>query len=1170
MLGESTGILFTNQVADTRSITNRNLLSGSGVAAGDIDGDGLPDLYFCGLDNDNVLYRNLGNWKFQDITASAGVACPNTDATGAVFSDVDGDGDLDLLVNTLGQGTRLFLNDGKGHFTEATKEAGLASTHGSMSMALADVDGDGDLDLYVANFRPNSTKDIPNTQFRVQYIGGKPVITHVNGQPADTPDMTNRFVLGASGTVLELGEADVLYRNDGKGKFTPVSFTDGTFLDEDGQALKEPPFDWGLAVQFYDFNGDGAPDIYVCNDLFTPDRIWLNDGHGKFRAIPRLALRNTSTFSMGVDFADINHDGFVDFFVVDMLSRSHAKRQVQVGEMSPIFSPPGLIDNRPQIAQNTLQLNRGDGTFAEISRYAGVEASEWSWGPIFVDLDLDGWEDIIVSNGQLRDFQNADISAEVDRIKAAKKLSHTEILRLFTMFPGLQSHKVVFRNRHDLTFEEVGQQYGFTTAEISQGMALVDLDNDGDLDLVINNLKEGAGIYRNECSAPRVAVRLNGASPNTRGVGAKIKLIGGPVEQFQEMLSGGRYLSSDDPMRVFAAGTNSGAMRLEVTWRNGKISRIEGVHPNRVYEIDEAGAITASEKTVEHGTNVLFEEVSTLIGHTHSEEPYEDFQRQPLLPMRLSQLGPGVSWHDYDGDGFDDLAIGSGRGGKFSVYHNDGKGRFTPVAEQILQRTVARDQSTVLGIDASFIAGSANWEDGMTNGGWARIYDLGRKAAGEILLGPEASTGPMAMADVDGDARLDLFVGGRAIAGRYPEPARSLLLHNEGGRFLLKQRFDKLGLVSGAVFSDIDNDGDPDLILACHWGPLRVFQNDHGTFTEVTKQLGLEDYKGLWNGVATGDFDGDGRLDIVASNWGLNTRFAASKDYPLKIYYGNFGGNGFTDLVEARFDPLLKKEVGERNMRMVGMAFPFVHEKLKTFDAYSKSSVQEIYGDTLKQFVEVNTLASMLFLNRGGKFEPHLLPPEAQFSPAFGLCVGDLDGDGNEDLFLSQNFFATNPEMVRSDAGRGLMLKGDGKGNLDPVPGQASGIQVYGEQRGCALSDYDQDGRVDLVVTQNAAATKLYHNRGAKPGLRVRFAGESGNSSMIGAKVRLQFADHLGSVRELQGGSGYWSQNSPVQVLGYATFPKAVIVQLPNGKVYTNAIPTAAKEITITPEGGLR
>ncbi len=586
-----TGVTFTNSLDDHTAITNRNLLSGSGVALGDIDGDGLCDIYLPALQAGSRLFRNLGGMRFEDITEAAGVGCPGQFSTGAVLVDIDGDGDLDLLVNSLGHGTRLFLNDGRGKFTETTREAGLESRRGSTSFALADIDGDGDLDLYVCNFRPTSSIDRPGTHYRIQPTPTGPVVAAVDGRPTTEPDLTNRFIVSATGEVLELGEEDDFYRNDGHGRFTRISFTDGTFLDEHGNPLTEAPHDWGLAAQFRDINGDGFPDLYVCNDLFTPDRVWLNDGHGRFKAMDNFALRNNSTFSMGVDFADINRDGFIDFFTVDMMSRDHVRRMTQVaGGMRPNL-PPGLIDRRAQLPRNALQLNRGDGTFAEIAFLAGVEASEWSWGPIFLDVDLDGYEDILVANGQLNDFQNGDMAMALESIKRGKDFSFDQVLGVVNRWPRLYTPNVAFRNRHDNTFEEVGEAWGFGQPTISQGMALADLDNDGDMDLVVNNLRQGAGIYRNNSSAPRVAVRLKGDGGNPSGVGAVIRVRDGAVpEQFQEILAGGRYLSGDQAMRVFAAGSATNRMSIEVRWRSGRVSHLEGVQANRLYEVAEREA----------------------------------------------------------------------------------------------------------------------------------------------------------------------------------------------------------------------------------------------------------------------------------------------------------------------------------------------------------------------------------------------------------------------------------------------------------------------------------------------------------------------------------------------------------------------------------------------------
>jgi len=1203
-----TGVAFTNRLAQSRYVTNQIYLNGSGVASGDVDGDGWCDLYFCGLDGPNVLYRNRGDWRFTDITSSAGVACADLDATGACFADLDGDLDLDLIVNSVGGGTRIFLNDGKGRFTPLPSPTPLNPARGAMSLALADIDGDGDLDLYIANYRTTTIRDMPNTRMHVKPdANGKLVVMTVDGRSAAEPDLVGRYSLDYNRKIVEHGEVDALFRNDGNGKFVSIPFTQGNFLDEDGQPLSIPPYDWGLSVMFRDINGDGLPDFYVCNDFSSPDRIWINLGGTRFQAVSRLALRNTCQFSMGVDFADLDRDGYDEIFVADMLSRFHPKRHIQIGDIMSVFSKVGEIDNRPQYSRNTLFFNHGDGTYAEIAQFSNVQASEWSWSPTFLDVDLDGYEDLLITTGHELEMMNADVARRAEAVKAAKKLSIPEQLALRKMFPRLDSPNVAFRNLGDLTFEDVSVAWGFDAKSVSHGMALADLDNDGDLDVVMNNLNEVAGVFRNEGSAPRVAVRLKGTAPNTQGIGAKIKVRGGPVaRQSQEVICGGRYLSGDDPVRVFAAGSLTNRLTIEVTWRSGRYSVVSNAAPNFIYEVDEASAVVAPPfqaagsggfpaarisglESPEHQqagkpalqSPTLFQDVSHLLNHTHHEEPFDDFERQPLLPRRLSQLGPGLAWHDLDGDGREDLAIGSGRGGQLAHYRNDGQGGFQRLTEAPVNRPVTRDQTTVLGFGSNLIVGSSNYEDGLTNGGWIRIYDLKNKVVGDSILGQGSSTGPLAMGDIDADGDLDLFVGGRVNAGRYPEPAVSMLMKNEGGRFVVGQKWEKLGLVSGAVFSDLDGDGYAELILACEWGPLRIFRNARGTFTpwdwpvvftpdasrltDYVSRFTLVELTGLWTGVTTGDLDGDGQLDVIATNWGLNSRYRTSWSHPRKVYYGDLDGNGTVEVVESYYEPSLQKQVPERWLRSVGAAMPWVLERMGSYEAYGRSSVEEIYGERLKSagVAEVRALASVVLLNRGGKFEAKELPREAQWSPGFGVSVGDLDGDGNEDVFVSQNFFGVNGEMSRCDGGRGLVLRGDGRGGLEAMGGQESGVKVYGEGRGCALGDYDGDGRVDLAVGQNGAGTKLYRNVGAKAGLRIRLKGGANNPNGVGAQMRLQSGGKLGPVREVKAGSGYWSQEGAVQVQGLKEEVTGIWVRWPGGKIVNAEVPKGAKELEI-------
>lgn len=1179
MPAEQSEVRYTNVLSSARGLASQILPNGSGVAAGDVDGDGWVDIYFGGLDSNNRLYRNLGHWRFEDITAAAGVACPGLDATGTAFADLEGDGDLDLIVNSIGGGTRLFFNDGKAHFSEA-KEV-LNPGRGGTSMALADVDGDGDLDLYIANYRAATYSDAPPPRFTVTTVNGQFTVTLVDGRPLTDPDLTNRFnfrfILEGGGrgrlTHEENGEPDLLLINDSKGRFRTVPFTDGTFLDRDGRRLAAPPLDWGLAVAFRDLNADQWPDLYVCNDFGSPDRLWLSDGQGHLRAAPPLALRQTCLNSMSVDFADLNRDGHDEILVVDMLSPDHQRRLTQRNMMRAELAPAGDPYARPQYVRNTLQLSRGDGTYAEIAQYSGLEASDWSWAPLFIDVDLDGYEDLLVGNGFERDNMNLDALAAIDRQRTGPRTARPPISQLRRMFPRLATPNLAFRNLGNLKFRDTSQAWGFSDPTISQGLCLADLDNDGDLDVVVNNLNDAAALYRNEGGAPRVGVRLKGRAPNTRGIGAKVKLLGGAVPaQSQEMMSGGRFQSADDAMRVFAAGTLTNRLRIEVHWRSGRHSVLEEVQANRCYEIDEAWA-RPRESVAPPPPVPWFEDVSSQLGIRHVDEPFDDFARQPLLPKRMSQLGPGVAWFDLDGDGWDDLVVASGKGGQLTAMRNDGRGGFRRLTGAPYDRVVTRDQTTVLGWhnpsgQRSLLVGLANYEDGLSQGASLHQYDLSSGQIMEGAAGHPSSPGPVALADVDGDGLLDLFLGGRMVPRRYPEAASSRLFRNRDGKFTLDTEasrvLEKVGMVSGAVFSDLTGDGYPELVLACEWGPIRIFENERGRFRDVTAEWGLGEYSGWWNSIAVGDFDSDGLLDLAGGNWGSNTRYESHRAQPLRLYYGDLDQDGSVDLLEAYYEVTLQKVVPENRLDTMLKGLPFLAERFQRHQDYALASIDTVLGERSARasLLTANWLESTVFLNRGRRFEARALPLEAQLSPAFAVCVADLDGDGAEDLFLSQNFFDVDLDTSRYDAGLGLWLRGDGRGGFAAVTPQESGIRVPGEQRGAALGDYDQDGRVDLVVAQNSAEIKLYRNRKGRPGLRVRLAGPAGNPEGVGSVIRLRRAGRLGPARELHAGSGYWSQESRVLVMA-AEGADAVIVRWPDGQTTSTPIAPGTRECTV-------
>jgi enediyne biosynthesis protein E4 len=1154
MSPEKTGVGFTNLLQGDAFLTNAVAHNGSGVALGDIDGDGWVDIYLCSLQGPNRLYRNAGGWRFEEVDCGD-AACDGQFSTGAALADVDGDADLDLLVNGIASGTRLFLNDGRGRFSEAAN-SGLSRTASPTSMALADIDGDGDLDIYCAHYIDVMHLADPTIRFAVMLREGRWVVTKVNDQHAASPRWKDRFEVLPGGRVRELPEVHALYRNEGEGRFVAIESVRGVFLDVQGEPITAYR-DWGLAAMFRDLNGDGAPDLYVCNDNASPDRIWINSGQGTFRAIDPLALRHTSRSSMGIDIADINRDGNDDIFVLDMFAREHARRMTQlVRDHSDLAERENGLA-RPRYNRNMLFLGRPDGSYAETALMAGVAATDWSWCPIFLDVDLDGYEDLLVSNGFSFDVMDQDSH---DTIRKERRMSREQLQRSRQMHPPWPTANAAFRNMGNGLFEPRAASWGFDHPGVSNGMALADLDNDGDLDVVINNFNSVAGLYRNDAAAARIGVRLKGLPPNTEGIGARLRLVGGALTQSQEMISGGRYMSSDQAMRVFAADLVSiKPISLEVRWRNGDQSIIPNPEPNRIYEVNQAHATPRPPDAPPAAPTPLFLDVSARLDHRHTDEPFDDWARQPLLPRRLSKLGPGVSWQDLDGDGWEELIVSGGRGGQLSVFSNQQGASF-----RLLKTAPANqaDQGAVAGWpdgkgNLHLLAAQSNYTMPPGKESALAVYSLTNLLAPALRSAGMASLGPIAVADVDGDGDLDLFVGGHFQPGRYPEAVSSAIWVNENNELrmspALSKPFKSIGLVSGATFADLDGDGWSDLALAIEWGPVRLFRNVKGQFEEMTSAWGFAETSGWWTSIVAADFDNDGRLDLAAGNWGSNTSYQLHRPGTLGLFYGEWSGRGRLDPVEA-----WQRDDGDwlpvRDHHAMAAGFADLTARFPTHQAYGNATVQELLGERMAtaRLLTAKHLESAVFLNRGSKFELRVLPLEAQLAPVFGISAGDFDGDGFEDLFLAQNFIGTASDLSRDDSGLGLWLGGNGDGTFRAIDPAVSGIRIEGEQRGAALADFNHDGRIDLAVGQNNGPTKLYMNNSAKRGLRVVLIGPSGNPQAIGAQLRvLTESGRQGACRAVQAGSGYWSQDSAAQVLGLPESAAALWIRWPGGKEQT-------------------